>query len=172
MIRPLCLALAILATGCPLLDVEAELGEVCLTYRDVEVPGVATGDVARSFVFDDLAEVHQLLALDPELRFVRAEVRAVTGAESFAVDRATITIGSADPDAALPALPVYACDGDCPSDDGTLVIPAAAQTSALAYVAADAIAVDVALAGTLPAQPWRMDVAVCVEGSVAYRVEP
>lgn len=171
MSRYVVLPFVTLLAGCPLLEIEAEVGEACLSYRDVEVPGVTSGHVTHGLVFDDLSEVHELLAHDPELRFVRAEIRAISGADGFTVERAAIAIASGDPDATLPTLPVYGCDGDCPTHDGALSIPATTQESAVPYLAGDTLVVDLDLTGALPAQAWRMDVDVCVQGKVAYRAE-
>src|SRR5436190_169684 len=96
------LAVSLLAwqTGCPLLDVEAEVPEVCLTYPGIEVDGaLAATHVDRSFTFDDLSRLHDLADLDAGISFTRAEVRVTSGVDSLGfVEQFRATVASGDPD--------------------------------------------------------------------------
>lgn len=168
------LGLVALTTGCPLLEVQAEVQEVCLTYRGVELPGAPDLDsIDQSVTFDDLGGVRDLVDLDAELRFVRAELRAASGIDRIDfVQRARLSIASGDPSSPLPTLDVYHCDGDCLSEGNALAIPAEVQHDAIAYLASRSIVVDFELAGRLPAEPWTADIDVCFTGRINYAVEP
>jgi hypothetical protein len=161
--------LALLA-GCSLLAVEAEVPEVCLTYPDLAVEGVGgAASVMRSYTLEDLDAIHELTALDADLVFTRAEVRAHGIADLSFVTSALLTI--ADPTETLPTLVVYACDGDCGADGPVLGIPAGSDRDALDYVAGDAVDVGIAVTGPMPEGDWSMDVDVCVAGNLSYSVE-
>jgi hypothetical protein len=154
-----------LLSGCPLVQVTAELEEVCITRKDVHVAGVTETSVSQHFTFDDLSEIHDLLDLDAEVAFVRAEVRPTGGVDDLAfVDAAQV---------AFDANPVFACDGDCPTLDHAVALAAAAQQSNAAdYLTHDKIDVSLDVTGQLPTTEWTVDVDACVKGSVSYSVEP
>ena len=160
--------------GCPLLDVEVEVGETCLHHQDVHVDGLAAGtSTHQSFVFDDLSPIHDLMDLDANLRLVRADLHATSGIADFGfVEGAHLAVASGDPDSTLPTLTVLDCTGDCLADGTTLVVPAAVQTDVVDYVRGDSVVVDVQLDGQVPADDWTMDVDVCMSGHFAYAVEP
>jgi hypothetical protein len=166
---------SLLATlaGCPLLEIEADVPEVCLTYAGVAVEGLAGAtQVERSFVFDDLAKIEEMAALDADLVFVRAAARPVSGIDSLGfVDTARVSIASGDAESTLPELRVYDCDGDCAAE-GSIAMPAAVRQDALEYVATGSILVAIELAGALPRDAWTMDVDVCVQGNAKYTLEP
>src|SRR6185436_10233683 len=106
--------------GCPLLDVEVEIPDVCLTYRNLQIPAAPGGltSAKQSFVFDDLSAAHDLTSkVDADLEFVRAEVRATSGIDSFSFVKAVhVVVASGDPDSKLPPLTIYNCDTDCAPD--------------------------------------------------------
>jgi hypothetical protein len=169
----LCASAAALLTGCPLLDVAVEISEVCLTYENVEVKGTSESALQSTFAFDDLERIHELLELDAELRFVRAEARVTSGLDSFAfVEAATLTIASGDPESTLPTLVVHECTGDCLASGTALELPATVQASAGDYLAGESIIVGVDFAGRAPAQDWTMDIDICVSGKLGYTLEP
>lgn len=169
------IALLSLSAGCPLLEIKAEVPEVCLTYRNVHVAGVsgAPTTYTNQFSFDDLSAVKDLAKLDANLEFVRAEVRATSGITSLDfVTSAHLAIASGDPSATLPTLEVLDCDGDCLTDGTTLEVPAAIQHDAVAYLETGSLVIDLSLAGKLPEQDWTMDVDLCLKGNVDYTLEP
>jgi hypothetical protein len=160
--------------GCPLLDIQADAQEICLTYPNVQVPP-STGLTAlnQSFVFDDLSAIHDLAKLDANLSFVRAEARATSGIDSFAfVHAAHIVLSSGDPASTLPPLTMYDCDGDCAPDGNRLDLPAALVNDAIAYLRTDSIVVDLEFAGEVPTVAWTMDVDVCVNAKAGYTFSP
>jgi len=160
-------------SGCPFLEVEVEISEVCLTYEEVRVEGVAGGTTSnQTFAFDDLAPIHDLLELDAKLQFVRAELRATSGVANFGfVDAAHLTVASGDPESTLPTLAILDCDGDCLANGTTLEVPAAIQHDAVEYVRAESVVVGIDLVGELPTESWTMNVDVCLRGKIRYAVE-
>ena len=167
------LALLLVLPACPLLDVEVEVGEVCMTYHDVRVDATNLGATSESFVIDDLSGLDDLLELDTRLELTRAEFRATSGVASLAfINRAQVTIASGDPESTLPTLDVVDCDGDCLANGTTLSVPAGAQQDATEYLRTGSLVVELDVAGELPQQEWTMDVDVCMSGRVGYTVEP
>ena len=173
MLKLASLSLLFVLPACPLVDVQVDVGEVCMTYRDVRVDPAALGVTRASFEIDDLSALDDLLELDTSLQFTRAELRATSGVTDLGfVDRAHVTVASGDPDSTLPTLAVVDCDGDCLANGTTLSVPAGVHQDATAYARSGSVVVDLEVAGTLPDQAWTMDVDVCMQGRVGYTVEP
>lgn len=152
--------------GCPkLFEVEVELGEVCLTRRGVEVPGVPAGappTAADDFTFDDLGAIHELMDKGgADLKFVRAELRSEIALDFM--QSAHLSISSGDPNSTLDTLQVLNCE-DCLADGSTLGIPAGVQSNAIEYLEGESIIVDMEVAGTMPSEDWKMDVDLCMAG--------
>jgi hypothetical protein len=160
------LGLVVPLAGCPLLDVQVEVGEIRLTHRDVVVDGA--GPLSTSFVFDDLSGIHEITDRDTELELVRAELRPTSGPVDFAfVEAATVTLASDT----LPELVAYDCAGDCVTGDGTLEIRAAVQRDVVDYLRGDSVTVAIDLAGETTAS-WTMDVDIYVRGRVHESYAP
>lgn len=159
-----------LLPGCPLLDVQADAQEVCLTYPNLSVPALGgQTSVNQSFSFDDLSAIHDLTKLDASLELLRAEIHATSGVDDFSfVQTAKLVISNSE----LAPLTMYDCDGNCDPTGGDLVIPAAQINNALEYLRGDSISVDVVFEGTLPNKPWTMDVDVCFKASASYTFAP
>src|SRR5450432_416560 len=105
----------VLLPACPLLEVQAEVQEVCMTYRGVTIPGVpaGVGRIEQSFNFDDLQGAKALADANATLTFTRAEVRATSGVSDFTfVQKADLSIASGDPNSTLPTLSIFDCT-DC-----------------------------------------------------------
>lgn len=164
----------VLLPGCPLLDIEADVEEVCLTYPNLQVPGApAQSSIQQSFVFDDLSAVHDLTELDADLQFVRAEVKVTSGASSLAfVDAVKLKVSSGDPNSKLPPMTMYDCDGDCAPAGDTLVIPAAVASNAIEYLRGDSVVIDIDFQGEIPQTDWSMDVSVCMKARASYTFSP
>lgn len=167
-------ALPALLGGCPLLQVEAEVPDVCLTYAGLEIDGAAAPQsLSESFAFDDLARLRDLADLDAGIAFTRAEVRVVSGVDSLEfVRRFRATIASGDPDSKLPELELFGCDGDCAAAGATLVVPAQLARDAIEYVKTDSIILGVTFDGAIPPTKFKLDVDVCMQGHARYTVEP
>jgi hypothetical protein len=161
--------------GCPLFEAEVEVGEVCMTYEDVVVdPSLnpVPNGAGATFTFSDLAPIHDLLDLDADLEFVRAEIRPKSGVTSLDfIQSAHVTVASGDPESTLPTLSVLDCDGNCFSD-GTLTVPAGVQHDAVDYVKSESVVVGIDFQGTLPEQAFTVDVDVCMRGKISYTYEP
>ena len=170
------LSLVTLTAGCPLLEVEADMPEVCMTHKDVEVAGVPA-DVAmgidETFAFDDLAAFDEIKDLDADLRFVSATVRATYGVGNLAfIDAAAVQIASNNPDSTLPTRAIYACDGDCAAKDNALAIPVQDQDDALEYIRSGSMSIALQASGNMPTEAWKMDVEICVAGRASYSFQP
>jgi hypothetical protein len=160
--------------GCPLLEIEADIPEVCLSYPNLQIETTqGASSMKETFVFDDLSAARDLTELDADLEFVRAEVRATSGIENFAFVRAVrVVVSSGDPDSTLPPLTMYDCNGNCVPEDNRLVIPAAVAANAIEYLKSDSIVIDLDFQGEIPASSWTMDVDVCMKARASYTFSP
>ncbi len=171
------LVCALLPACSELAQVDVAVDEVCLTYPGLKVPARVAGltptqTLAQSFTFDDLAPLHQLLAYDADLQFVRAQVRTTDADALAGIERASVGVASNDANQTLPRIVAYACDGDCVEPDASLQLPAERVSDALGYVSAKTLAVDLSASGALPSRAWTMDVDVCMSGRASYVVKP
>ena len=164
----------VMLPGCPLLSIEADVPEVCLTYPNLQVETtMGATSIKQSFVFDDLSAAHDLTELDADLQFVRAEVRATSGIENFSFVRAVrVVVSSGDPSSTLPPLTMYNCDGNCAPEDNKLVVPAALGRDAIEYLKSNSIVIDLDFQGDVPAASWTMDVDVCMKARAGYTFSP
>jgi hypothetical protein len=160
--------------GCPLLDVQVDAPEVCLTYPNLQIPAVTgVSALQKTFVFDDLSSIKDIAKLDGNLQFIRADIRATSGIDSFAfVEAAHLVVSSGDPASTLPPLTIYNCDGDCAPDGNQLELPAAAANNALAYLRESSIVIDLDFQGQVPEIAWTMDVDVCMKAQAGYTFSP
>jgi hypothetical protein len=160
------LGLVVPLAGCPLLDVEVEVGEVRLTHRDVVVDGA--GPLSTSFVFEDLEGIHEITDRDAELELVRAELRPTSGPVDFSfVEAASVTLATAG----HPELVAYECAGDCVTASGTLEVRPAVQRDVVDYLRGDSVSIAIDLAGETT-QSWTMDVDIYVRGRVHESYTP
>jgi hypothetical protein len=160
--------------ACPLLDVQAQVEEVCLTYRGVTIPGVPVGQTSidQSFTLDQLQGAKDLADADAQLTFTHAEVRAVSGVSGFSfVQKADLSIASGDPNSTLPTVSVFDCEG-CGTSAATLDVDNAATVPVQDYIKTGSLVVTIALEGTPPANDWIADVDVCMSGNISYKVAP
>jgi len=168
------LASLLVLPACPLLDVNAQVQEVCMTYKGVMIPGVPTGQTSidQSFTLDQLQGAKDLADADAELTFTHAEIRAVSGVSDFSfVQKADVSIASGDPNSTLPTLSVFDCEG-CGTSSPALDVDNAATVPVQDYVKTGSLVVTIALQGTPPANDWVADVDVCMSGSISYKVAP
>jgi hypothetical protein len=160
--------------ACPLLDVQAQVEEVCLTYRGVTIPGVPVGQTSidQSFTLDQLQGAKDLADADAQLTFTHAEVRAVSGVSGFSfVQKADLSIASGDPNSTLPTVSVFDCEG-CGTSAAALDVDNAATVPVQDYIKTGSLVVTIALEGTPPANDWVADVDVCMSGTISYKVAP
>ena len=169
----LLVGLVTLVPACPLLSVQAEVQEVCLTYTGVTIPGVpAGGNISQSFDFKDLQGAKALADANAQLTFTHAEVRATSGVSSFSfVQQAELSIASGDANSTLPTLSIFKCDG-CGNATTTLDVTNATSSPAQDYMKTGSLVVTIDLTGTPPATDWTADVDICMSGTVDYTVNP
>ncbi|HEY0190850.1 MAG TPA: hypothetical protein VGC42_06975 [Kofleriaceae bacterium] len=161
--------------GCPLLDVQADAQEVCLSYPNLHVPaGGGQTQVQQSFTFDDLSQIHDLTdKVDANVELTRAAIHATSGISDFSFIKAMhLTVSSGDAGSTLPALELYNCDGDCAPNGATLELPAAKAQNVVAYLKGDAIKIDLGFTGEIPTTEWTMDVDVCMKAKASYTLSP
>jgi hypothetical protein len=160
------LAGLVVLPACPLLEVQGEVQEVCLTYRGVTIPGVPVGQtqVSQSFTLDQLQGA--------KLTFTHAEVRATAGVSDFSfVQHAELSIASGDPASTLPTLSIFNCEG-CATTSTTLDVDNPTTTEVQDYIKTGSVIVTIDLKGTAPATDWTADVDVCMTGNISYTVAP
>ena len=175
--------LVLLATGCPLLQVEVEARGVCLNYPDLQFDvtaasaaagaGVGAMVLEKTFEFDELGPLAELVELNAEIVLDAVELTAQTGIADFAfVDTATVKLASGDPESTLPELTAYRCAGDCEPEGNGLTVPPAATDNVLPYAGADSILVHLTLDGPVPVAAGSLDVSVCLNASASESFAP
>ena len=167
------LGLTILSTGCPLLEISAEVPEACLTYKDVQIEGApaeAATAIHTSFTFDDLGGLKDLEQYDADLRFTRGMITATHGVGDLAfIASAKLDIASGDPDSTLPTRTFYECAaGDCPAAGKSMELDVADQNNAVAYIDSGSLVVALDATGNMPTEAWTLDAELCVSGSASY----
>jgi hypothetical protein len=147
---------ALLSSGC--LSIEAEIEESCVSHAGVEIEAASGTSISRTFIVDDLSDVHRLMEYNAELEFSRADVRPTSGITNLGfVEHAAVAIDNT---------PIYSCTGNCVSESG-IVLPPTVDASATAYLAADSLAVSLTVMGQLPQVAWTADIDVCVRGHLS-----
>ena len=167
------LAISILGTGCPLLDVSASVPEACLTYKDIQVDGVPAENanaIHSVFTFDDLGGLKDLEKYDADLHFTRGTITATHGVGNLAfISSAKVDIASGDPDSTLPTRTFYECAaGDCPAAGKSMELDVADQNNAVAYIDSGSLVVALDATGNMPTEAWTLDAELCVSGSASY----
>ncbi|MEZ4365542.1 MAG: hypothetical protein R2939_04540 [Kofleriaceae bacterium] len=155
--------------GCTLVDLEVEVRRACATQPPVAIEGFPEthGALEHELVFDSEALLAQFAALDAEVEFAGASVRAAGPATGLAfVEAASLEVASDDP--AVAAVELHACDGDCAQADGALELAPSAALDLLAYAEAGPMTFNLGLVGSLPHEAWTMEVDVCLAAQVHY----
>lgn len=161
-----------LLPGCPLLDIQADVPEVCLSYPNLEITNpIPQSSAKQTFTFDDLSKVHDVLQKNANVEFVRAEIVASAGIENLDFVQGVKVAVSAT-DGSLPAMTMYSCDGDCVPDGNALEIPASLAGNAIEYLRKDSITIDLDFRGEIPVGTFTLDVNVCLKGSASFEVTP
>ena len=162
-------AALVVLPACPLVDAEADVSEVCVTYRDLplDIPA-ASGTFETSFAIDDLSAIKPITDLGSSISFVRASVRASNNHDNLGfISSARVDISSGDPMSRLPRITAFSCDGDCAAA-GNLELTAPDQHDAIEYVKSNSLLVDLQVSGSTQARPLEVDVDVCMSGSAKY----
>lgn len=160
--------LPLLLGGCPLIDVEADVPETCVTRTGVTVAANMPAG-AQSVTVDHLDGLADLAKQGFQLSLVRGELRATSGITDFSfVTRASISLASGNPDSTLPTLDAFACDG-CNAAGAIVDIAPTSDGDVAPYLETGSLVLDIDLSGTAPTVDWTMDVEVCASGSASYR---
>jgi hypothetical protein len=159
--------LPLLLGGCPLLDVEADVQEACVTRTGVQIAANApTSD--QSIVVDHLDGLADLAKQGFHLTLVHGQVRATSGISDFSfVTSAAVSLASGDPSSTLATLDALACDSRG-SADAILDVTPSSTADVAPYIESGSLILNVDLAGAAPAVDWTMDVEVCAHGSASY----
>jgi hypothetical protein len=162
-----------LLAGCPLATISAEIPEACLVYDDVAVDGVPAGAAfTHTLVVDELPLLDGFVAIDAVLTGARVTLRARAGVSDFQfLDGIIVTVSGDDP--AETPLDLVACiDGSCAAPGPETTISAALPEDLLDRTRGGGTQITLALSGTLPEQPWRSDIEVCLAGSARVTLAP
>jgi hypothetical protein len=167
------IAVALLATGCGLVDAELDVPDACLVTHGLamqgQTDGTTVGEVSRAYIqdkFDELLKDALSQDLHAEVYWKRATFRVESGPANFSlVEAAHMTAKAIDPAARLPEIEVVDCAaGTCPKQTLEMTVEAGSTVDILDYIRTGAVQFEVNLAGQLPAEPWTMGVDVCVAG--------
>jgi hypothetical protein len=157
--------------ACPLLDVEADVSDACVTYHGVQVDPMpqVTGTVDKTFTVSDLGGLETLAGAGFELTFESATVRPSAGiADLSFVLAATVTVAGGS-DASLPPID-FDC-ANCGSAGAELdVVAPNGAGDAKPYIDSGSLGVELSMTGVPPSVAWTMDVDVCMSGRDSYQV--
>jgi hypothetical protein len=157
--------------ACPLLDVQADVQQACVTYQNVSIDPMpqVTGTLEKSFTVSDLSALKDLTDDGFQLGFASGDVRAISGVSDFSfIQAADVLITSGSADSTLPAFD-FACT-NCGSAASQLDVAPQGSGDAQAYIETGSLIVTLELTGTPPAVGWTIDVDVCMTGTASYEV--
>lgn len=149
--------------GCPLLQVEAEVPNVCISRTDVTVPG--TLGQLETHVQVKLSDIEALdeIKQGDDLQFLSFSAHPQDGGKEFSgIQSAKVTLTGGG----LPALVLFECDGDCVAADGSLSLTLTSEDNIAEYLQADDAEAEIELHGTLPLRDFKVDVNACLSGEV------
>lgn len=152
--------------GCPLLQIEADVPEVCVSRTGVEVPG-ALGQLQTtvSVQLSDIQGLDELQAGD-ELHFISFAAHPQDGGDEFRqVQSAKVTL-KASAAAGLPPIEIFACDGDCADAAGSLAVKSSTDANIADYLSDGEATAEVELRGALPLRNFNVDITACLAGEL------
>lgn len=163
--------LVVLATGCANVNVEVE--EVRIAYRDIEIKaGDGVHAANKSFVFEDLSAIRDLVDYGAEISFVGAELRATAGIDTLAfIEQTSITLDSGAADSALPSIVAFGC-GHCETRGPALTLPSQGKHDATSYVSSGSLLLGLDLLGRMPGRPWTLDFEIVLEARLDHALVP
>jgi hypothetical protein len=157
--------------ACTVAKAEVDVQNMCLTYDDLMITGVAGGsnELDHTFKYSKLGLIQAFASRVTNLQFVSVTAQATSGITSLDfVQAAHVSVASGDPTSPLPTVDVYDCDGDCVPDGNSLNVPATFEASAIAYVETGSIVANLVIDGAIPPQDWTMDIDFCFSGQLSY----
>jgi hypothetical protein len=162
----LAVALLLPLGGCPLLQVEAEVPEVCVSRTDVTVPG-SLGQL-QTKVRVDLSEIDGLSEIQgsDELHFISFSAHPQdSGLEFASIQSAKVTLRASEA-SGLPDLQVFACSGNCITSEGSLTVKSSTDANIADYLGDAEVSVEIELHGSLPLRDFKVDVNACLSGAL------
>jgi len=163
-------ALVVLA-GCPLISVEAEIPDACLTYAEVEIGGVPHG-VAFTFTktLDEVPLIDGFVSFDAAITEARATLRARSGVSDLHfVDGLVVTIDNGE---RAPFVLVACEHGSCASPTRESAIAIDTPADLIDYLTTGPAEIKIEMTGALPTETWVADIEICLSGSARLTVEP
>lgn len=160
-------ALLLPLAGCPLLQVEADVPEVCVSRTDVTVPGsLAQLQTKVKVGLADVDGLDEIKGSD-ELHFISFAAHPQdSGRELASIQSAKVTL-SASKASGLPDLQIFACSGNCVSSDGSLAVESSTDANIADYLSDPEVSVEVELHGSLPLRDFKVDVDACLSGTLS-----
>jgi hypothetical protein len=165
-------ALSSLSMGACMVEVQATVPEVEVTQHDLKFDGVPQaadlGDLSLSKSF---SQKHQRLdlpaGLDTEVKALGVTLTAKAGIENFDFLKALHVTMSDDVHEPITLIDYARVDGS-PSTN-VLTMESANPVNTLDQWKTDSATFTIAVAGSLPAQDWKVDLAVRFAGKVTYK---
>jgi hypothetical protein len=159
------LALAALAplAGCDLFSVEAEVPEVCLSFHDRLVTGVAPGDALdKTLSFDALEVFGPWVELDADITSATATLTARSGVADLSFIESITVVMRGDGPAEVPL--VDCGDFACASSGMSATLADRPPADVNALLRERALRLDVIVTGALPQEDWVVNLDVCLSG--------
>lgn len=171
-----------LVSGCPLVDIEIDVPEVCISASSIEIAGVGDlpdieGEIVLERSIDITAQIHEMrasladLGTAGTLRLRSLDVSIApspTAPESLDFVRG-LELVFVTPNGTLPPLLAFDCD-DCPTTARTLDV-AVRPLDFLPYLDADVLHLDAAIRGDLPREPWSMSIDTCFRSTISREID-
>ena len=162
----LAVALLLPLGGCPLLQVEATVPEVCISRTGVTVPGsLGQLETTVKVTLDEVDALDELTGSD-ELHVISCSAHPQDrGGELASIQSAKVTLLPSKA-SGLPDLQIFACENDCLASDGSLTVKSSTDANIADYLSDPEIAVEVELRGSLPLRDFKIDVNACLSGAL------
>jgi hypothetical protein len=178
----LALATLPLVSGCPLVALDIELPEVCISASPAQFDGVGDvpgldGEIALERSIDLTAQIREMrttladLGTAGTLRLLSLDLQiepSPNAPENLDFVRGLELVFAA-PDSGLPPLLAFACD-DCPTTAGDLDL-VIEPVDFLPYLDANVLHLDATIRGELPRDPWSMSVEACFSSTISRDID-
>ncbi len=163
-----------LLSGCPLIQVELDLPEVCLTMDAIDVDG-STGTGAMSIernidITERVRNIQNALAeqgVTNQLELVSFAAHIVPSAHAPSdfrfVDQLSVTLPASGQQLGVTLVDCT----DCGSDDSSVWLDLP-RIDMRPYAERETISIDVALMGNMPAHSWQMSADLCFSAQLGY----
>lgn len=152
--------------GCPLLQIEADVPEVCISRTDVAVPG--TLGQLQTAVKVQLSDIQGLdeLTEDDELHFISFSAHPQGGGQELAGIQSAKVVLTASEASGLPPILIFSCDGDCTDASGALTVKSSTDANIADYLSDGEATAEVELRGALPLRNFNVDITACLAGEL------